>query len=714
MDQPAPKPESRLPEADALREAGDWAAAAAIYREYLAARPRHWGVHVQLGHALRQLGDAAGALDHYRRAAALAPEEWDPAFQEGHALRLVGRGAEAARRLGEALALAPDRAELRRDFARMRHRLAPPPADGPAPLSLPPEGPPAQLAFDVTDLLDYLRDARTPTGIQRVQMGLLGAILEHPAPPAPVILVAYDASAWRWWHVDQAAFAEALALSRTGAETSDPAWRDATAALCAPDLRPDAPIVPGATLASLGNAWGIEDYFRGLRMLRRAVPMRYAAFVHDCVPLLMPEHCLDLTVELYARWFAAIALHADLLLANSHSTADDLRRFAAPLGQAATPSVIPLAAEPPPDAAEAASALAALDFGEADEPFVLFVATLESRKNHLMVFRAWTELVRRVGAERVPHLLCVGRPGWRAEAALGLLQRSPVLRGKVAVRSGVSDLALAGLTDRCLFTVYNSFHEGWGLPVSESLAAGKLCVVPAHSGLLESGAPGAVFFPPGDLPALVDTIARLVTDPAHRAALESRIDRHGAIRPWRVAAGEVLACLGAPQLPARPRPTFPLGTRLPMGVAPPPPSTSGAWAEAVREGLGWWPQEPWGVWTRDGVATLALPLGLPAGTPVRVLLELRGPPGGLALRLRARGAKPGPWRRLHLAQDARPTILLQAECGEGGLAIDLDAADGAALGDEAQRQVGAGLLAFTACREDDLGARLAALERAAG
>ncbi|WP_270939411.1 glycosyltransferase, partial [Falsiroseomonas oryzae] len=196
-------------------------------------------------------------------------------------------------------------------------------------------------------------------------------------------------------------------------------------------------------------------------------------------------------------------------------------------------------AEPPPPAAPAETAAAALDL-DPDEPFVLFVATLESRKNHLMVFQAWIALSRRLPAELLPRLVCVGRPGWGAEAALGLLERSPLLRRKVTVLSGVSDLALAGLTARCLFTLYNSFHEGWGLPVSESLAMGKLCVVPAHSGLLEAGAPGAAFFPPGDEPALVELLARLVADPAHRAALEARIDRAAATRAWSVAAAEVL------------------------------------------------------------------------------------------------------------------------------------------------------------------------------
>jgi glycosyltransferase involved in cell wall biosynthesis len=706
-------PEQLLSRADALRDAGDWAAAEPHYRAYLALRPQHAAIHVQLGHAVKERGDPAGALDHYRRAADLAPLDPDPAMQEGHALRLLGRGREAAACMVRALALEPTSPLLRRETWLLGHRLLPPPDGAPEGLPIAPHGPPTQLAFDVTDLLDYLRDARTPTGIQRVQMGLLGAILDHPAPPAPVVLVAYDPSAWRWWHVDTDLFRRALALSRVGAAHDDAEWVRATGLLCRSDLRPEAPLLPGATLANLGNAWGIEDYFRGLRMLRRRVPLRYAAFLHDCVPLVMPEHCLDLTARLYARWFAALALHADLLMSNSRATAADVVRFAAPLGQHAVPAVIPLAAEAPPDPASAGAAADALDLDAAQEPFVLFVATLESRKNHLMVFQAWLDLLRRLPEDQVPRLVCVGRPGWRAEGALALLERSAPLRGKVSVVSGVSDLALTGLTARCLFTLYNSFHEGWGLPVSESLAMGRLCVVPAHTGLLESGAPGAVFFPPGDLPALVATLARLSTDPTHRATLEARIDRAAATRPWSAAAEEVLAHLAAPHAPA-PRPDFPAGERLSLAAAPPPPTQAVAWGEAIRDGLGWWWQENWGCWTRDGIATLALPLDVPAGTPVRALVELRGPPGGLALRLRARGAAAEPWRGLALAEDEVLPVVLQATAGPEGVAVDLDCGDGAALGDRAKRRVGAGVLAVMACRDDDLPARLAALERAAG
>ncbi len=702
-------PEALLARADSLRDARDWPAAASAYRDYLARRPDHWQIHVQLGHALKESGDAEGALAAYTQADTLAPGAFDPPFQLAHLLRILGRGAEAAQRFARALANAPDDALPRRQVFLFRHRLEPPP-DGPAlPLPAPPEGKPTALAFDVTDLLDYLRDARTPTGIQRVQMGLLGAILDAPGRPATT-LIAYDASAWRWWQVEEAAFRRALTLSRDGAREDDPAWRAAIAALVDPDRRPEAPLAPGTTLASLGNAWGVEDYFRGLRLLRRRVPLRYVAFMHDCVPIVMPEHCLELTTRLYARWFSALSLHADSTLANSHATAADVARFAGPLGFTPATRVVPLATEAAPPGAAAEREADRLGILRRGEACVLFLATIESRKNHLMVFRAWLDLIRRLGAERVPRLVCVGRPGWRAEAALELLDRAPELRRRVTLVSGVSDPALAGLTARCLFTVYNSFHEGWGLPVSESLAAGKLAVVPAHSGLLESGAPGAVFFPPGDAPALTATLERLVTDHAHRAALEARIDRAAAARSWGQAAAEILAALADPPPPA-PRPAFPEGLRIPLATGALAPSVAQAWGEAVREGLGWWWAEEWGCWTRDGIATLHLPAAVPPGTPMRAVLDLRASPGGAVLRLRARGAAPEPWRTLSLGAGERVSLVLQAPAGPAGIALDLDSGDGRPLpGDDAKRVVGVGVLAVTAFREDDLAARLSALE----
>ncbi len=708
-------PDALLARGDTLRDARRWVEAAEVYRAYLLQRPWHWQILVQLGHCARQLGDLPAALAHYRRAELLAPDAWDPPFQAGHVLRLLGRGFEAAEAFQRAQALNPGSTTVRRDAWISRHRLP----EAQAVLPVPRLGQP-QLAFDVTDLVDYLRAARTPTGIQRVQLGILGAILAEPERRAEIVLTAYDAGTWRWWQVEETAFRRVVTLASTGAREDDPAWRAAVSALAVPDLRPDAPLRPGCTLTNLGNAWGIEDYFRGLRMLRERLKLRYVAFLHDCVPLVMPEHCLDLTVRLYARWFAALPHHADALLANSEATAEDVARFSAPIAAAPLrPIVTRLGAETPEELPGAAAAAAdQLREPRPGEPFILFVATLESRKNHLMVFSAWLALIRRLGAARVPRLVCVGRPGWRAEPAMALLAQSPELRRKVTVLTGVSDLALSGLYARCLFTVYNSFHEGWGLPVSESLARGKLAVVPEHTGLRESGAPGAVFFRPQDEPHLVETLERLLSDPGHRRTLEARIDRARAVRSWEVVAREVLTALLRPPAGAAlpPPPPLPAGHRLDLGWRGEfVPSRDMGLAERVREGLGWWPQEQWGVWTRDGTAVLALPVQAEPGQRLRIYLELRCPPAPLRVLLRAGQAAR---RRIDLEAGQDVTCILEAEAGEGPLRVEIDSGDGAlhlaanATSPTQQRIVGVGLRGVMVCAEDDLAARLSALERA--
>ena len=251
-----------------------------------------------------------------------------------------------------------------------------------------------------------------------------------------------------------------------------------------PELAPSAPahaFAEGQVLVNLGNSWGIPDYFRGLRAAQRARGVRYVPFLHDCVPLVMPEHCVRTLVEDYARWFAAMGVHAHGVLCNSEATRADGRRFLDALlpGLDLPMEVVRLDGDPrgtaPPDPA----ALEGTRAPRPPEPYVLFVATIESRKDHLTVFRAWLSLLRRHGPGRIPRLVCVGAPGWGVEAATNLLAGSPELSRHVVVLHGVSDGALSALYRDSLFTVYNSHHEGWGLPVTESLAWGRCRWCPA-------------------------------------------------------------------------------------------------------------------------------------------------------------------------------------------------------------------------------------------
>ncbi|RAI58403.1 glycosyltransferase family 4 protein [Roseicella frigidaeris] len=726
-------PEALRERGDRLRDAGAWADAAEAYGAYLRLCRDDAAILVQYGHCLKEAGDPRGALVCYREAETLRPEDGDIQLQLGHALKLLGRPAEAMDAYAQALRLDPGNAGARHELLGLvapgppaEPRLAepllaepplakPPPAAPPAPAPAPQASPAvaAGLAFDASDLLDYVRHNRAPTGIQRVQLNIIREALQGGGADA-VQVCAFDPAAGAWRAVPAPLFLELARLSATGTDTADPAWEAVVAA--AGEAASGGAVLaftPGAALINLGTSWWLPGYLARIRQAKARFGLRYVPFLHDCIPLLVPEHCAEGLVGEFARWFAGLCLHADQVLVNSACTGADFRR----LQRALLPtleipsSIVPLDAAP--DAVAPGPLPPRLREGR---PFVLFVGTIESRKNHLLVFQAWLSLVRRHGAERVPDLVCVGKQGWLAESALRLQARSAILRAKVHLLHDIPDTGLAALYRGCLFTLYNSFYEGWGLPVTESLAHGKVALVPEHSGLRESGAPGAVFFAPNSEPDLVEQVWRLSADAEHRAALEQRVAAQFRPRRWAEIAAQVLreVAEAGPPLPAPlARLAPPLGTPHRIALLPEgAPLLAMALADAMREGTGWSTLEDWGCWARPGESRLRLPLPPEAdGTPLRVYLELQAPAEPVLFRLQAgreTGAPPLA-RRFEARPGARLVVLfaLPAEVA-GDLVVSIDPAVAAGAG--ASR---IGVRSLMACRAEDLAARLGYLERQA-
>lgn len=612
----------------------------------------------------------------------------------------------------------------------------PPPPEGTeaAPDAMPPVAAPRASAnpvrtvlLDLTDLFAWFDAQRAPSGIQRVQLELATEAL-RPAEAGPAVrLVVFRPEIGAWREVPGDAFQPLYALSRTGAETDDPAWRQALEAAQealreGPDV--EFPEEDGTWLVSPGTSWWLPDYFRHLRELKARTGVGFAPLLHDCVPLVVPEHCQTELVAQYARWFASLSQHADLLLVTSRSTRDDLERLQAELlpGLPLPPvAQIPLDAAPtaPPTqgAGQAKAPALPRGLGLDGRPFVLCVSTIESRKDHLLLFNAWLSLARRRGTASLPRLVCVGRPGWLADAAMGLYRNSPVLQDRVVLLHDVSDATLGALYERCLFTVYNSHHEGWGLPVTESLAHRKVPLVAAIPALLEAGGAGAVAFRPRSEPDLVEKLERLIFDAEFRSAQEARIASEVRLRGWDAVVAGLLDELGAAPPPMRevPRPPIVLGqdyplVRLPGGV----PNPAMAVADMLRLGHHWHAPEDWGTWTRPGPARLGLSLvpdeKASSDTPLRVHLDLVAPPGPFPQQVTIRLPGRAEALVLELEPDQVTTCVLETRFGTGALEIELDAAH-PVEGPVAEGSVGVGVASLMVCRSDDLLSRLEYLER---
>lgn len=302
----------------------------------------------------------------------------------------------------------------------------------------------------------------------------------------------------------------------------------------------EAPFGPGDVLFNPGFSTykprdhdAVEDWFRRARM-------HYVGFVYDLLPVLFPEWW-RLDQQARSRtWFTWTGRNAALVLCCSRSTCRDASRFFADAQIDTGPiEVLALGDELSVGLAAARSAEHAPT--SAARPFVLYVSTLEVRKNHRLLFQVWRRLIAAHGSERVPDLVFVGRRGWLVDDFVTELEQSRFLGGKIVWRERVDDAELARLYESCLFTVYPSLYEGWGLPVAEALSFGKCCVASSSSSLSEVGGDLVDYHDPHDVAGATALIERAIFDTAFRAAAERRIRERFRPRSWRDSAVDLLA-----------------------------------------------------------------------------------------------------------------------------------------------------------------------------
>jgi glycosyltransferase involved in cell wall biosynthesis len=155
--------------------------------------------------------------------------------------------------------------------------------------------------------------------------------------------------------------------------------------------------------------------------------------------------------------------------------------------------------------------------------YILFVSTIEIRKNHRLLVRVWQRLLARHGADAIPVLVFAGQVGWMVDDLLADLAASGYLGGKVEHRPGLSDEELDEAYRGCLFTVFPSLCEGWGLPIAESLAHGKFCLASNRASIPEVGGDLIDYFDPSDDDDALAKVERLLFEPGYLAAREARL-----------------------------------------------------------------------------------------------------------------------------------------------------------------------------------------------
>ena len=291
-----------------------------------------------------------------------------------------------------------------------------------------------------------------------------------------------------------------------------------------------------------GETWSTRYDYDILRALRSGRKMKIAALCQDLIPITDPQFFESAEfVERYHRYVDFLLRDTDLVIAISQSTAAELEKLKKAAGLATRIEVVQLGSDFTPSAPGRPPRSAPQLDGR---QFALSVSTLQSRKNFDLLYRVWKRFAQEK-RDNYPSLVIVGQRGFGSDDLLWQISRDPSIGDRILVLHGISDEELGWLYQNCSFTLYPSFAEGWGLPISESLAYGKICIAANTTSMPEASQSLCIQLDPIDAVGWHNTIASLVERPNTIKDYEGRIAAQYRPRTWAETAVDVAGLLSA-------------------------------------------------------------------------------------------------------------------------------------------------------------------------
>jgi len=266
------------------------------------------------------------------------------------------------------------------------------------------------------------------------------------------------------------------------------------------------------------------NYF--LPRLLGAVARRRVVTIHDLTFKRFPELLQKETLVNLEHQMQRELAHADAVICVSESTRQDLLEY---YDIDPSRAVTILSGLTVPDNRQPAT-------GNLPENYLLFVSTIEPRKNLEVLLDAYARLRARGAYDGA--LVVVGRVGWKSESIV------PRLRAPGVHHLDYLPVAqLAAVYRNAELFVFPSIYEGFGFPLLEAMAYGVPSIAARSSSLPEIGGDAALYFDPRDARALEAQIESVLRDPSLRKQLaEAGITRAAQFR-WDVAAAKTLDVL---------------------------------------------------------------------------------------------------------------------------------------------------------------------------
>jgi glycosyltransferase involved in cell wall biosynthesis len=243
--------------------------------------------------------------------------------------------------------------------------------------------------------------------------------------------------------------------------------------------------------------------------------------VHDVIFKTFPQGHTQKTLDDTDQQFKDFVKKASKIICCSHNTASDLQKYfnvsqekIALIYQGVDKDIFY-----PLDKKEDILANLILKSKGIRFPYILFVGTIEPRKNLTNILHAFEKVHSR--KQFSGKLVIIGMKGWMCEG-IDSLVRKLELRNHVAFMGYLSDHELRYFYNKTEAFVFPSFYEGFGYPILEAFCCGAPVVTSKVSSCPEVAGDAALLTNPYDPEDIAKAISCIVNDKALQESLRRK------------------------------------------------------------------------------------------------------------------------------------------------------------------------------------------------
>ena len=209
-----------------------------------------------------------------------------------------------------------------------------------------------------------------------------------------------------------------------------------------------------ATYINVGPTGHKPSFWNALKQAH----IRVIIMIHDVIPLDYPEYSRADKIKVFERKFQNWCQHADVILTPSQYSKSRISNWSDTRAEIrVTKLFVPNKKLPKPS-------------NNVDAWIIL--GTIEPRKNHMLLFKAWETMVERY-QKNTPKLWIIGARGWPDNECLKFLEHSDLM-GKYIIEMGaIDDEAVFERMAEAKGVLFPSFCEGFGLPLYEAVLSEK-------------------------------------------------------------------------------------------------------------------------------------------------------------------------------------------------------------------------------------------------